>query len=205
MRLDGYKFQYSPNHSERGNFRVEWVIIHYTAAGKASGSIDWLCNYQSAASAHFVIDRNGETTQLVELDKAAWHAGTSEAMYDGQNHRGVNRFSIGIELANYGQIHRGSNAWWVELGDNVYKYSGLEPEAALLISGRGLNVPGFWEPYTNEQYAALDELLLKIKNAGYPVKLLGHADISTPVGRKLDPGPLFDFSRYDYRGTMSRD
>jgi AmpD protein len=45
-------------------------------------------------SAHFFINRQGELTQYVAVDKRAWHAGLSR--FDGRDN--VNDFSIGIEL-----------------------------------------------------------------------------------------------------------
>lgn len=45
-------------------------------------------------SAHFVIDRQGRTTQFVSCDERAWHAGTSQ--WQGRDN--CNDYSIGIEL-----------------------------------------------------------------------------------------------------------
>lgn len=45
-------------------------------------------------SAHFVIERDGRTTQFVSIDSRAWHAGNS--FFCGRSR--VNDFSIGIEL-----------------------------------------------------------------------------------------------------------
>ena len=45
-------------------------------------------------SAHFLIDRQGHTTQFVSCDRRAWHAGISAAM----GRVNFNHFSIGIEL-----------------------------------------------------------------------------------------------------------
>lgn len=45
-------------------------------------------------SAHFVIRRDGELLQFVDVEQRAWHAGTSS--WRGRN--GCNDFSVGIEL-----------------------------------------------------------------------------------------------------------
>jgi N-acetyl-anhydromuramoyl-L-alanine amidase len=45
-------------------------------------------------SSHFLIDRNGKTTQFVSIHKRAWHAGVSQ--FEGRER--CNDFSIGIEL-----------------------------------------------------------------------------------------------------------
>ncbi|OYY92420.1 MAG: N-acetylmuramoyl-L-alanine amidase [Hydrogenophilales bacterium 28-61-23] len=50
------------------------------------------------------------------------------------------------------------------------------------------------QPFTDAQYAALNELI-QLLRAAYPslVDLAGHSDIAP--GRKTDPGPNFDWSR----------
>lgn len=51
-----------------------------------------------------------------------------------------------------------------------------------------------FEPFTDQQYTALVELTLALR-AAYPiVDITGHSDIAP--GRKTDPGPYFDWSRY---------
>jgi AmpD protein len=54
-----------------------------------------------------------------------------------------------------------------------------------------------FEPFTPQQYAALAELTRQLQ-AGYPAitveRITGHSDIAP--GRKTDPGPCFDWSRY---------
>lgn len=49
------------------------------------------------------------------------------------------------------------------------------------------------EPYTDAQYARLQELLALLRSS-YPIAgVVGHCDIAS--GRKTDPGPAFDWSR----------
>ncbi len=49
-------------------------------------------------------------------------------------------------------------------------------------------------PFTDAQYARLAQLTRALKNA-YPITAIaGHADIAP--GRKTDPGPCFDWTRY---------
>ncbi len=49
-------------------------------------------------SSHYLIERSGAVLGLVPEEMKAWHAGGS-IMPDPDNRRGVNEFSIGIELA----------------------------------------------------------------------------------------------------------
>jgi N-acetyl-anhydromuramoyl-L-alanine amidase len=100
-------------------------------------------------SAHFVVRRDGETTQYVSCAKRAWHAGVSS--WNGRAR--CNDFSIGIEL---------------EGCDDT--------------------------PFEAAQYDALAALTRALRDA-YPILgIAGHSDVAP--GRKTDPGPLFDWSRY---------
>jgi AmpD protein len=100
-------------------------------------------------SAHFVIRRDGETTQYVPCVKRAWHAGLSS--WNGRSR--CNDFSVGIEL------------------------EGCDDTA-----------------FEDAQYDALVRVTRALQDA-YPIAAIaGHSDVAP--GRKTDPGPLFDWSRY---------
>ena len=80
--------RHSPNQSARHGTRVDLLVWHETA-GAYAGSVSWLCNPRSDASAHIVIDEHGTAaTQLVPLAAKAWHA----AAYNAR--------SVGVEHAN---------------------------------------------------------------------------------------------------------
>jgi N-acetylmuramoyl-L-alanine amidase len=192
----------SPHFSSRGGRDPEAVILHYTGAGKASGTVGWFANPVSKVSAHFVIARDGHTVQTVELGCAAWHAGVSEMVIRGEAVSGVNSLSIGIELANCGWLYRDKRAdFWYELGREMRPYRGPQPiEASLVFVDNGISVPGFWEPYPEEQIDALDTLLKLLRDNGYKTaveKIRGHEEVAMPLGaRKRDPGAVFPWARF---------
>ena len=66
----------SPNVSDRSPGIVPYLIVAHRPVGSYHGSVDWLCNPRSQASAHIVTEGNStgadEATQLVEWDKKAW-------------------------------------------------------------------------------------------------------------------------------------
>lgn len=66
----------SPNKMSRNGWRPDMIVSHI-AEGTYDGTISWLCNPKSQASAHFVVSKNGEITQLIDLKEAAWGNGTS--------------------------------------------------------------------------------------------------------------------------------
>ncbi|MEP5672992.1 N-acetylmuramoyl-L-alanine amidase [Ascidiaceihabitans sp.] len=89
----------SPNCGPRRNgLRPSLVVVHYTAMASAEAAIERLCDPAAEVSAHYVIGRRGEITQLVDEEMRAWHAGAGE--WHGQDD--VNSRSIGIELDNGG-------------------------------------------------------------------------------------------------------
>lgn len=87
----------SPNHNARpANSDIRVVVLHADVAAKASVSAAWLMKPEAKASYHYLIERDGGITQLVDPKLRAWHAGTSE--FFGISN--VNDFSIGVCFSN---------------------------------------------------------------------------------------------------------
>ena len=61
-------------------------------------SIKRLKNIKSKVSCHYLINRKGQITQMVNDNQVAWHAGKSK----WKNFKNLNENSIGIELVNKG-------------------------------------------------------------------------------------------------------
>jgi AmpD protein len=111
-RLCGAKWCPSPNYNERGiDVHVDLLVIHNISlppAQFANGYIEAFFQNRLPAgdhpyfsdiaglkvSAHLLIARNGDTTQFVNLNDRAWHAG--ESCFEGRVN--CNDFSIGIEM-----------------------------------------------------------------------------------------------------------
>lgn len=95
-----YRHYRSLNYNHRASHAsIEYLIYHYTACDLAT-SLKILCDDTSnnPVSAHYLIDENGDTYQLVDEEKRAWHAGKS--FWEGWED--INSWSIGIELVNPG-------------------------------------------------------------------------------------------------------
>jgi N-acetyl-anhydromuramyl-L-alanine amidase AmpD len=71
------------------------IVIHWTAGNFAS-CIKTFGNGDRKASAHFIVNTDGEIVQMVSLKNRAWHAGKSSTQLLGPH---CNNYSIGIELA----------------------------------------------------------------------------------------------------------
>lgn len=91
------EFKKSPNVG--GNLTPKYLVIHFTASSTASGAINWMVDPKSKVSAHLHIARDGKVVQLVPFNVKAWHAGVSEWL----GLKGLNSYSIGIELQNTGK------------------------------------------------------------------------------------------------------
>ena len=76
----------SPNFSSRNGAVIKKIVYHYTTSENVNGVVSWLINPESSVSCHYVIDLEGNITQLVQDDQRAWHA------------YGNNADSIGIEV-----------------------------------------------------------------------------------------------------------
>ena len=89
----------SPNFDERLNgVAPRYIVLHYTGMKSAQAALERMCDPASKVSAHYMVDEDGSTTQLVEETKRAWHAGVS--FWKGETD--LNSLSIGIEIVNTG-------------------------------------------------------------------------------------------------------
>ena len=91
---------HSPNHSTKSRTRtnIKFIVIHYTGMQSERASIRRLTNTSSQVSTHYLINRKGSITRMVDEKKIAWHAGKSK----WKNLINLNSQSIGIELVNKG-------------------------------------------------------------------------------------------------------
>jgi N-acetylmuramoyl-L-alanine amidase len=176
---DWVEWTASPNHSRRKASEITAIIYHYTAGGSQEGTVKQFQDRASKVSAHYVLGRDGKIVQMVPLDQAAWHAGVSKL----DAAEAVNNFSIGIEICNFGNL--------TKKDDKFYDYRGEPYKGPMPIHAGG----AYWEPFTDAQYKSLAKLTNELL-AKYPIKhITGHQDVALPKGRKIDPGPAFDYDR----------
>ena len=89
----------SPNYSIRkGEKKIKFIVIHYTGMQSERACIKRLTSKKSKVSTHYLINREGKITRMVDEKNSAWHAGKSK-WKDSIN---LNNQSIGIELVNKG-------------------------------------------------------------------------------------------------------
>ncbi|MBJ3786829.1 N-acetylmuramoyl-L-alanine amidase [Devosia sediminis] len=164
------------------------LVMHFTYGGTAASSADW---FKSAAnpgsSAHVVIERDGTVIQCVPFNTVAWHAGKSKF----RDLVGLNHFSLGIELANWGYLQRTPDGWQTYTQKKI-----ADPILAIHPNGNpdGSSTPIGWEGYPDIQVQSA-ALVARELVAHYGIDtIVGHEEISR--GRKWDPGPAFDLDRF---------
>ncbi len=96
----------SPNHGPRKGqsgdtgaaVPVTLVVLHYTGMKTCGDALTRMCDPGAEVSAHYLVDEDGTTYQLVPESQRAWHAGRS--YWRGISD--VNSASIGVEVVNPG-------------------------------------------------------------------------------------------------------
>lgn len=161
-----------------------YLIMHYTAGASAESSIRHLTKASAKASAHLVIGRDGAVTQLVKFNRVAWHAGKSR----WNNLKGLNQYSIGIELDNAGALDGGPDQWHSWFG-RAYDASDVA-----VLQHKFDDVERGWHRYTEVQLAAALAAAEAITAQYNILDVLGHDDIAPE--RKKDPGPAFPMANF---------
>ncbi|MBW4655831.1 MAG: S8 family serine peptidase [Kaiparowitsia implicata GSE-PSE-MK54-09C] len=84
----------SPNRSARSE-TIDLCVVHHTGGTRASSAVNTFLS-PNRASAHYVIDTDGQIIKMVHESEQAFHAGNSHWL--GRDR--VNAFSVGIEIVN---------------------------------------------------------------------------------------------------------
>jgi N-acetylmuramoyl-L-alanine amidase len=170
----------SPNVGEK--FCVDLpdtVILHYTASGDSEGAITHLCDPATEVSAHLVVSRSGEVTQLVPFNVIAWHAG--ESIW--KERKSLNQYSIGIEIENAGYLEKKTD-WYESWFGGRYSESEV-----YVVDEEKDESKKYWHRYTAIQIQVVTGLCSLLRDTYQIKEILGHSDVSP--GRKVDPGPAF--------------
>lgn len=86
----------SPNFERRiPGDPIDLIVVH-SSVGTFDSSLNWLRNPASKVSSHYLVRDDGYIVRLVPEELMAYHAGVS--FWQGRSY--LNRYSIGIEIAN---------------------------------------------------------------------------------------------------------
>lgn len=164
------------------------IVMHFTAG--PDGTMARLHATRSSfasGAGHVEINRDGSITQLVPFKGATRHVGVSR-WKDLSN---LNAHSIGIELANQGRLSREGNRWVYGSGRPV------PDEMVLEVRNPNTGETEGWERFTDAQLDTATALVMALKRH-YPTitDVVGHQNVSIPVGRRNDPGPAFPMEKF---------
>lgn len=188
LHKDGKPVTQKATPNKGGVIAPSILVMHFTGADNAAGSVNWLCDPRSKVSAHLVLDQKGNVTQLAPFNRQCWHAGKSR----WGKVTAINSNSIGIEMANCGPLKKmGDGTYRAELAKKTFQPS------EVVVAGHK-NSPKTvigWDDYPAAQVQASIEIMAAIV-AQYGIKennVVGHDDIAP--GRKVDPGPAYPMAR----------
>lgn len=180
-----------------GDIQHEYIVMHYTANGAAEKTIKAYASENARASAHIVIDRDGSISQHVRFNKAAWHAGRSSWK---NRKNGLNNYSIGIQLANWGMLTEANGVF------RSYAGAIISPQNVIHAPHRHApHIDRYWEVFPEAQMDAAAAVVGSLVDH-YDIPgdaILGHDDIAP--GRKVDPGPAFNMPLFRARVMGSAD
>ncbi len=180
LEIGGRSVPFVSANSFGSRFHPTLVVVHDTADRPVpKDTVRWFADKSCKVSAHFVVERNGSVTQMVDCDRKAFHAGKSS--WPGMS-GGCNNFAIGIEIDNPGKLDANGKAWFHKKGE-----PGITGIQHVKTKEHG---DGYWLSYTPEQIATVSDLCSALV-AFYPtIKEIGTHWLISP-GRKIDTNPLF--------------
>jgi len=181
LHIQDWPLAYEERLDERPRSAIDLIVIHCTELPDLKTAREYgereLYESHTGNSGHFYIDRDGRVYRFVDPERVANHT------------RGYNPRSIGIELVNLGRYPD----WY----DSRQQYMS--------------------EAYSEAQIHALEALLAELR-ARYPRlrHIAGHEDLDTAeveasdnpaiqVPRKMDPGPLFPWTRVIQTSGLTRE
>lgn len=182
LLADGVRVPFRPTPNVGGECNPRFLVMHFTSGG-FNGAVEWLCNPQAKASAHLVISEAGDVVQLVPFDRAAWHAGPSQ----WRGCTAMNSNSIGIELANYGELDGGPGRW-------AFAGRPVPDDRVLVAEHKHGGGRRGWHTYPARQIETALAVARALEAAFRFEDVCGHEDIAP--ARKVDPGPAFDLPAF---------
>lgn len=187
-RLEQYEFLPATRDQSRRGHAVDGIVMHYTGGGNGRAMARWIATDKNArVSWHFIVCRDGHVIQQVGLDRAAAHAGIGEWSHSsGETVSYVNSCTVGIEISNRGPLIATPDGLMYDSAGNLRRFGGNAKQ----VDGT------FWEEYNKEQIGALEGLVAALVSEGVPERIYGHSEVAMPIGRKIDPGPLFPWERF---------
>lgn len=164
------------------------LVLHYTDGPSLEDCVAIFRDPERRVSCHYIVDLDGSILQMVRDDECAWHCGVSA----WRSRAGCNRWSLGIEIVNWGRLKHGIGSFFCWPGDFSTPYAGSPP-----VYAEG----AWWAPYPAAQVDRVVSLSrLLVERYRIPLdNIVRHSDIAPD--RKIDPGPAFPWT--EFRAKMN--
>ncbi len=176
---------YKPTPNKGGKYIPQYLVMHYTAATQAKGSVSWFLSREAQASAHLIIDRDGSIVQFAPFNTVTWHAGLSS--WNGLV--GLNKHAIGIELVNGGRLAKSGSVWMCPVDKRA-----VADSEVIIAKHKNDTTESGWQSYTDVQLQVAVEVASALVKTYTLKDVVGHEDIAPH--RKSDPGPAFPMSSF---------
>ncbi len=135
------------------------IVLHHTMSGAGvENDIAWWDSNSERVGTHYIIDRNGEVTRVVEDKYWIHHLGIKQSMLNqmGSNvtNTRLNQLSIGIEIDSWGGLVKNKEGKWI-----TWTGKEVAPENVALYPNGYRGYYGY-EKYTEEQINSVKELII---------------------------------------------
>ena len=164
------QFIESPNTDGR-KLLHKWLVVHYTAGGSALGTARHFQRKSSKTSAHLIIDRDGSVIQCLPFNKVGYHAGRSEWEYIKGS---VNRYTIGIELVNYGPLKKNKAGQYLSWTGKV-----IPEDQVLIAKHKSGGRTKAWQTYTEAQIQSVEDIAGMLVDEYKLLDIIGHEQIDS--------------------------
>jgi len=165
----------SPNFTRgRQGWTPDIIICHITE-GAFAGAVSWITNPASQVSYHFVVSRNGQIAQAVDIQNTAWANGTTTGT-DSRANQHSPLEAVRVRRAN-------ANAYTISIG-----FEGRHAETRGALTEAQLQAGAWLISHIREEVARLygTDMPLTRQN------IVGHSCI-TPRWKPNCPGQNFPF------------
>ena len=169
--------------SSREDAPIDMLVLHFTDGPSLEDCAAIFQDPERRVSCHYIVGLDGTVLQMVRDEDCAWHCGISA----WRGREGCNRWSLGIEIVNWGRLRKKNGRFYCWPEDYGTPYSGLPP---VLAGG------DWWAPYPSGQVEQVESLSrLLVERHRIPLdNIVRHSDIAPD--RKIDPGPAFPWAEF---------
>ena len=181
--LAGIPFSPALYASSREGAPIDMLVLHFTDGPSLEDCAAIFRDPERRVSCHYIVGLDGAVLQMVRDEDCAWHCGVSS----WRGREGCNRWSLGIEIVNWGRLKKDNGRFFCWPGDYSTPYDGPPPAAA---------EGAWWAPYPPGQVERVVSLSRHlVERYRIPLdNIVRHSDIAPD--RKIDPGPAFPWPEF---------